>query len=50
MDWLQRQLDEIVSSLADLPDVHVVLPELSNLADPGWMQNIGSGVQKSYEQ
>lgn len=41
MDWVQRQVDEIVTSLADLPDVRVVWPQFGNLTDPGWMQSLG---------
>jgi len=36
MDWLARQVDEIVMSLADLPDVQLVLPEFGGTTDRGW--------------
>lgn len=37
MDWYQRQMDEIMSSLTHLPDIKIFLPDLSSLADSGWM-------------
>ena len=48
MDWLQRQIDEIVSSLGDLPDIRVVLPELSGITDTGWMKSLGSDLGDAY--
>ncbi|MCB9807450.1 hypothetical protein H6768_06315 [Candidatus Peribacteria bacterium] len=33
MDWYQRQMDEIMSSLTHLPDLKIYLPDLSSLAD-----------------
>jgi hypothetical protein len=36
MDWYHRQIDEIVASLSNLPDIKIVLPELSGLAF-GWI-------------
>ena len=44
MDWYHRQIDEIVASLANLPDIKIVLPELSGLADSGWMSSFASGA------
>lgn len=34
MDWYQRQMDEISSSLTQFPDLKLALPDLSTLADP----------------
>lgn len=47
MDWLARQVDEIVMSLADLPDIQLVLPEFSGLTDFGWQGALG-GVGQAY--
>jgi hypothetical protein len=42
MDWYHRQLDEIVSSLASLPDIKIFLPDLaSGFADGGWIPEFG---------
>ena len=40
MNWFQDQIDEVVSSLGDLPDMRVVLPELSGITDPGWIKSL----------
>jgi hypothetical protein len=45
MDWYQRQMDEIMSSLTHLPDIKIFLPDLSALADSGWMSSFGSGLK-----
>lgn len=34
MDWYQRQMDEIIASLTQFPDLNLLLPDLSTLADP----------------
>ena len=46
MDWYQRQMDEIMSSLTHLPDIKIFLPDLSALADSGWMSSFGSGMKQ----
>ncbi len=46
MDWYQRQMDEIMSSLTHLPDIKIFLPDLSSLADSGWMSSFGSGMKQ----
>ena len=46
MDWYQRQMDEIMSSLTHLPDIKIFLPDLSGLADSGWMSSFGSGMKQ----
>lgn len=37
MDWYHRQMDEIMASIGHLPDIKIFLPDLSSLADTGWM-------------
>ncbi len=37
MDWYHRQMDEIMASIGHLPDIKIFLPDLSSLADSGWM-------------
>ena len=37
MDWVHRQLDEIVSSIGNMPDIKIVLPQITGIADPGWI-------------
>jgi hypothetical protein len=38
-------MDEIMSSLTHLPDIKIFLPDLSALADSGWMSSFGSGLK-----
>lgn len=45
MDWYQRQMDEITSSLTQFPDLNLALPHLSTLADPGAITDL-SGLQQ----
>lgn len=45
MDWYQRQMDEITSSLTQFPDLNLALPHLSTLADPGAIPGL-SGLQQ----
>ncbi len=42
MDWYQRQMDEIMSSLTHLPDIKIFLPDLAGLADSGWLSSFGA--------
>jgi hypothetical protein len=39
-------MDEIMSSLTHLPDIKIFLPDLSSLADSGWMSSFGSGMKQ----
>lgn len=48
MDWYQRQMDEIMSSLTHLPDLKITLPDLSGLADSGWISSFGEGVKDQF--
>jgi len=36
MDWVSRQMEEIVNKLTSLPTLFIVLPNLSGLQDSGW--------------
>lgn len=45
IDWYHRQLDEIISSIGHLPDIKIFLPDLSSLADSGWISSFGSGLK-----
>lgn len=46
MDWYQRQMDEITSSLTQFPDLNLALPNLSTLADPGAIPGIENALQQ----
>jgi hypothetical protein len=50
IDWYHRQLDEIISSLGNLPDIKLYLPNLTSLADPGWMSSLGSWDKNQEEK
>lgn len=45
MDWYHRQMDEIMASIGHLPDIKIFLPDLSSLADTGWMSSFGSDLK-----
>lgn len=36
MDWVTRQVEEIVVKLTDLPTLHVILPSFDHLIDDDW--------------
>ena len=36
MDWVTRQVEEIVVKLTDLPTLHVILPTFDHLIDDDW--------------
>ncbi len=38
-------MDEIMSSLTHLPDIKIFLPDLSGLADGGWISSFGKGMK-----
>lgn len=39
MDWYQKWMDEIMSSLTHLPDLTILFPDVSGLADQGWLKD-----------
>jgi hypothetical protein len=45
MDWYQRQMDEIMSSLTHLPGLKIFLPDLTGLADGGLISEFGNGLK-----
>jgi len=45
MDWYQRQMDEIMSSLTHLPGLKIFLPDLTGLADGGLISEFGTGLK-----
>lgn len=45
IDWYHRQLDEIVSSLGHLPDIKIMLPDLTSLGDSGAISSFASGMK-----
>jgi hypothetical protein len=36
MDWVNGQLEEIVTKLTSLPSIIIILPEFSGIADSSW--------------
>lgn len=46
MDWYQRQMDEVISSLTQFPDLNLSLPDLSHLGDLGAIPELESGIQQ----
>lgn len=36
MDWVTRQIEEVVNKLTNLPKVFVILPDFSGIFDSGW--------------
>ncbi|EKE27248.1 MAG: hypothetical protein ACD_3C00233G0001 [uncultured bacterium (gcode 4)] len=46
MDWVTRQLEEIINKLTTLPTLYIILPDFSWFADSGW-SNIISNFGKA---
>ena len=38
MDWVNRQINEIVTKLTDFPTFHVILPDFGTLLDSDWSE------------
>lgn len=49
MDWITRQIEEIVNKLTTLPTLYIILPDFSALADSGWT-NFGSDMDKELKK
>lgn len=47
MDWVTRQLEEVVTKLTNLPKIFVILPDFSGIFDYGW-EDFGDNVQDSF--
>jgi hypothetical protein len=40
MDWVTRQIEEIVTKLTDFPTLSVILPDFSSIYDTNWIDYI----------
>lgn len=47
MDWVTRQLEEVVNKLTNLPKIFVILPDFSGIFDYGW-ENFNENLQNSF--
>lgn len=36
MDWVTRQIEEIVTKLTDFPTLFIILPQFEGVFDEGW--------------
>ncbi len=50
MDWVTRQIEEIVTKLTDFPTLYITLPDFSSIYDSNWMDYISNWTQKAYEE
>jgi len=48
MDWVTRQIEEVVNKLTNLPKVFVILPDFSGIFDYGW-EDFGENFKKSFD-
>ncbi len=48
MDWVTRQLEEVVNKLTNLPKIFVILPDFSGIFDYGW-EDFGDNLDASFE-
>ena len=49
MDWVTRQLEEVVTKLTSLPKVFLILPDFSGIFDYGWGE-FGENTRESFEK
>jgi len=49
MDWVTRQLEEVVTKLTNLPKVFLILPDFSGILDYGW-GNFGQNISNTFQQ
>jgi len=47
MDWVTRQIEEVVNKLTNLPKVFVILPDFSWIFDYGW-EDFNENLQESF--
>jgi hypothetical protein len=40
MDWVTRQIEEIVTKLTDFPTLFIILPDFSGVVDKNWSDYI----------
>ena len=50
MDWVTRQIEEIVTKLTDFPTLFIILPDFSWIIDKSWWDYISQWVKKAYEK
>ena len=48
MDWVTRQIEEIVNKLTDLPTLQIILPDFSGIMDDRW-GNFSQNIRKAFE-
>ena len=49
MEWVTRQIEEIVTKLTDFPTVFVILPDFSWVVDYGW-KDIDNKLNETYDK
>ena len=49
MDWVTRQMEEVVNKLTDLPKIFVILPDMSGIFEFGW-SDFTDDLQESFEE
>ena len=49
MDWVTRQMEEVVNKLTDLPKIFVILPDLSGIFEYGW-SDFNEELKASFEE
>ena len=49
MDWVTRQMEEVVNKLTDLPKIFVILPDMSGIFEFGW-SDFSDDLQESFEE
>lgn len=50
MDWVDRQIEEIITKLTDFPTLFIILPDFSSIYNGDWWEYMLSWVQKSYSE
>ncbi len=49
MDWVTRQMEEVVNKLTDLPKIFVILPDMSGIFE-FWWSDFTDDLQESFEE
>ena len=49
MDWVTRQMEEVVNKLTDLPKIFVILPDMSGIFEYGW-SDFNKNLKESFEE
>ncbi len=49
MDWVTRQIEEVVTKLTNLPKVFVILPDFSGIFDYGW-EDFGTNFKNAFNE